>query len=189
MNFYLLLGKVVAQNGAFGNSIIFLQQFFPVRGGGLNPPNPPAYATGPCIMIIAEVEEFGFGETMKILILGLTLEWTWLVTVPFKKFSGVAKATREDWYAARNWKLSRPIPVSEKFYIFTVLERDVSESCVPIHNFCCLSNQDLSKTCKLPSYYHLNCFLWMCTLSLPCDWDVFSKIVLENENLYRFPGG
>ena len=32
LNFYLFLGKVVAKNRAFGNSIIFLQQIFPVRG-------------------------------------------------------------------------------------------------------------------------------------------------------------
>ena len=37
---YLFLGKVVAKNRAFGNNIIFLQQFFPV-GGGVEPPNPP----------------------------------------------------------------------------------------------------------------------------------------------------
>ena len=34
LNFYLFLEKVVAKNRAFGNNIIFLQQFFPVRGGG-----------------------------------------------------------------------------------------------------------------------------------------------------------
>ena len=38
LNFYLFLGKVVAKNRAFGNSIIFLQQSFPVGGGGFNPP-------------------------------------------------------------------------------------------------------------------------------------------------------
>ena len=32
LNFYLFLGKGVAKNGSFGNFIIFLQQFFPVRG-------------------------------------------------------------------------------------------------------------------------------------------------------------
>ena len=38
--------KAVAKNRAFENNIIFIQQFFPVRGGGSNPPNPPpAYAT------------------------------------------------------------------------------------------------------------------------------------------------
>ena len=36
--FYLFLVKVVAKNIAFGNNIIFLQQFF--RFGGLNPPTP-----------------------------------------------------------------------------------------------------------------------------------------------------
>ena len=40
LNFYLFMGKVVAKNRAFGNNIIFLQQFLPVRGGGLNTPNP-----------------------------------------------------------------------------------------------------------------------------------------------------
>ena len=45
LNFYLFLGKFVAKNRNFGNNIIFLQQFFPVRGGGSNPP--PAYATAP----------------------------------------------------------------------------------------------------------------------------------------------
>ena len=34
LNFNLYLGKVVANNRAFGNNIIFLKQFFPVRGGG-----------------------------------------------------------------------------------------------------------------------------------------------------------
>ena len=34
LNFYLFLEKVVAKNRDFGNNIIFLQQFFPVRGGG-----------------------------------------------------------------------------------------------------------------------------------------------------------
>ena len=47
LNFYLFFGKFVAKNRNFGINIIFLQQFSPVRGG-LNPPNPPAYATAPC---------------------------------------------------------------------------------------------------------------------------------------------
>ena len=34
LNFYLFLGKVVAKNRGFGNNIIFLQQFFRIRGGG-----------------------------------------------------------------------------------------------------------------------------------------------------------
>ena len=39
LNFYLFLGKVVAKNRAFGNNIIFLQYFFPVRrGGGVETP-------------------------------------------------------------------------------------------------------------------------------------------------------
>ena len=42
--FYQFLAKFVAKNRAVGNNMIF-QQFFPVRGGGLNPPTPPAYAT------------------------------------------------------------------------------------------------------------------------------------------------
>ena len=50
LNFYLFFGKSVAKNRAFGNNIIFLQQFFPVRGGGVSnppkPPPPPAYSTG-----------------------------------------------------------------------------------------------------------------------------------------------
>ena len=41
LNFYLFLGKAVAKNRTFGNNIIFLQQFFPVRGGGIEPPNHP----------------------------------------------------------------------------------------------------------------------------------------------------
>ena len=41
LNFYLFLGKIVARNRNFGNHIILLQQFFPVRGGGLNPPPNP----------------------------------------------------------------------------------------------------------------------------------------------------
>ena len=40
-NFYLFLGKFVAKNRNFGNNIIFLQQFFPVRGGGVEPPLTP----------------------------------------------------------------------------------------------------------------------------------------------------
>ena len=40
LNFNLFLGKFVAKNRVFGNNITFLQQFFPVRGGGLNPLNP-----------------------------------------------------------------------------------------------------------------------------------------------------
>ena len=40
LNFYLFLGKVVAKNRAFGNNIIFLQQFFPVRGGVQTPLTP-----------------------------------------------------------------------------------------------------------------------------------------------------
>ena len=44
LNFYLFLGKVVAKNRAFGNNINFLQQFFPVRGGGLKQPTP-----SPCV--------------------------------------------------------------------------------------------------------------------------------------------
>ena len=47
LNLYLFFGKFVAKNRNFGNNIIFLQQFFPVRGGGSNPQTPPpAYATG-----------------------------------------------------------------------------------------------------------------------------------------------
>ena len=38
LNFNLFLGKVVAKNRAFRNNIIFLQQFFPVRGGGFEHP-------------------------------------------------------------------------------------------------------------------------------------------------------
>ena len=47
LNFSLFWGKVVAKNRAFGNNIIFLQQFFLLGGGrgALNSPNPPAYAT------------------------------------------------------------------------------------------------------------------------------------------------
>ena len=44
MEFLSLLWKFVAKNRAFGNNIIFLQQFFPVRGV-LNSSYPPAYAT------------------------------------------------------------------------------------------------------------------------------------------------
>ena len=36
-NFSLILGKAVAKNRAFGNNI-FQRQFFPVRGGGVEPP-------------------------------------------------------------------------------------------------------------------------------------------------------
>ena len=45
LNFYLFLGKDVAKNRAFGNNIIFLQEFFPVRGGGFEPPNPSPLRT------------------------------------------------------------------------------------------------------------------------------------------------
>ena len=42
MNFYILLGKVVAKNRAFGNNIIFLRQFFSASGGGgVEPKNTP----------------------------------------------------------------------------------------------------------------------------------------------------
>ena len=37
MEFLTIFGKVVAKNRAFGNNIIFLQQFFPFRGGGTFP--------------------------------------------------------------------------------------------------------------------------------------------------------
>ena len=47
MEFFSICGKVVAKNRAFGNNIIFLQQFFQFRGGGRNVPCvPPAGATG-----------------------------------------------------------------------------------------------------------------------------------------------
>ena len=39
LNFYLFSGKVVAKNRAFGNKIIFLQQFF-FQLGLFEPPNP-----------------------------------------------------------------------------------------------------------------------------------------------------
>ena len=34
MEFLTMFGKDVAKNRSFGNNIIFLQQFFPFRGGG-----------------------------------------------------------------------------------------------------------------------------------------------------------
>ena len=37
LNFYQFLGRAVAKNRSFRNTIIFLQQFFPVRGGGVEP--------------------------------------------------------------------------------------------------------------------------------------------------------
>ena len=41
LNFYLFMGKLVAKNRAFGNNIIFLQQFFPGSwGGGVESPPP-----------------------------------------------------------------------------------------------------------------------------------------------------
>ena len=40
LNFYLFLGTVIVKNRAFGNNIISLQQFFPVRGEGFEPPTP-----------------------------------------------------------------------------------------------------------------------------------------------------
>ena len=40
LNFYQVLGRVVAKKWALGNNISFLQQFFPVRGGGLKPLSP-----------------------------------------------------------------------------------------------------------------------------------------------------
>ena len=39
LNFELFLGNFVTKNRNFGNSIIFLQQFF--SGWGVVPPNPP----------------------------------------------------------------------------------------------------------------------------------------------------
>ena len=47
LNLYLFFGTFVAKNRNFGSNIIFLQQFFPVRGGGANLQTspPPAYAT------------------------------------------------------------------------------------------------------------------------------------------------
>ena len=49
LNFYLALGNIVAKNRSFGNIIIFLQQYFPVRGAGFDPPPiPPEYATAYC---------------------------------------------------------------------------------------------------------------------------------------------
>ena len=45
LNFYLFLGKSFAKNRNLGNNIIFLQHFFSGWGGGVEPPNPPAYAT------------------------------------------------------------------------------------------------------------------------------------------------
>ena len=41
IEFLTIFGEVVAKNRAFGNNIIFLQQFFPFRGEGIFPPFPP----------------------------------------------------------------------------------------------------------------------------------------------------
>ena len=38
LNFIRISGKFVTKNRAFGNNIIFLQQFFRLRGGGISPP-------------------------------------------------------------------------------------------------------------------------------------------------------
>ena len=49
IEFLTIFGKVVAKNRAFGNNIIFLQQFFQFRGGGTFPVSPPpggAYGNG-----------------------------------------------------------------------------------------------------------------------------------------------
>ena len=41
LDFLYFLGKFVRKNRNFGNIIVFVQQFFPVRGGaGVEPPNP-----------------------------------------------------------------------------------------------------------------------------------------------------
>ena len=52
--FWTSFGKVVAKNWAFGNNIIFLEQFFPLRGGGVPcvPPHP-----GGAYVIIFLIEE------------------------------------------------------------------------------------------------------------------------------------
>ena len=42
---YFCFGKFVTKNRAFGNNIIFLQQFFRFRGGGNFPPFPLATLT------------------------------------------------------------------------------------------------------------------------------------------------
>ena len=41
LNLYLFFVKYVAKNRNFGNNIIFLQQFFPVRGGVQTTKPPP----------------------------------------------------------------------------------------------------------------------------------------------------
>ena len=44
MEFLSIFGKVVAKNRAFGNNIIFLQQFFSISGGGRSLCPPPMAA-------------------------------------------------------------------------------------------------------------------------------------------------
>ena len=46
MEFLSIFGKVVAKNRAFGNIIIFLQQFFQFRGGAFSVSPPPGGAYG-----------------------------------------------------------------------------------------------------------------------------------------------
>ena len=48
LNFIMLFGKFATKNRAFGNNI-FLQQFFPFRGGRSCVPSPPGGAYEPCV--------------------------------------------------------------------------------------------------------------------------------------------
>ena len=55
LNFYLLLGKVVAKSRAFGNNIIFLQQFFSGSGGGVEPP-PLTHLRKPLVKLTGKLD-------------------------------------------------------------------------------------------------------------------------------------
>ena len=64
LNFYLFLGKFVDKNRAFGNNIIFLQQFF--RLGGLNPP-PPTPCVRHCLILPNSAELYQISISSKSL--------------------------------------------------------------------------------------------------------------------------
>ena len=60
--FLIIFGKVVAQNRAFGNNIIFLQQFFPFRGERSLCPPPPGGACTMQNLNFAESSYFNYGK-------------------------------------------------------------------------------------------------------------------------------
>ena len=59
IEFLMIFGKVVAKNRAFGNNIIFQQQFFPFRGGAfpMFAHTGGAYDVGLCRWLLLSDEE------------------------------------------------------------------------------------------------------------------------------------